>query len=117
MIEIPFWTAELIFAAIWLVCRIAVWIKRGRIDRKREALLMLMFVNLAVIIRFTFFEMATVNGKVQPLLFDANRILPFKINAVPLVNLFDYESKRELLLNVIGNTAMFIPSGIVLPAL
>ncbi|MBQ5820919.1 MAG: VanZ family protein, partial [Clostridia bacterium] len=28
---------------------------------------------------------------------------------------FDYDSKRDLLLNVIGNAAMFVPSGIVLP--
>ena len=26
-----------------------------------------------------------------------------------------YDNKRDLLLNVIGNTAMFIPSGIILP--
>ena len=31
------------------------------------------------------------------------------------MNLFDYDNKRDLLLNVIGNVAMFIPSGIVLP--
>jgi glycopeptide antibiotics resistance protein len=31
------------------------------------------------------------------------------------VNLFDYDNKRDLLVNVIGNVAMFIPSGIVLP--
>ena len=31
------------------------------------------------------------------------------------MHLTEYDSKKELLLNVIGNTAMFIPSGIVLP--
>ena len=38
-----------------------------------------------------------------------------RVNLIPFVNLFDYDSRRDLLLNVIGNTAMFIPSGIVLP--
>ena len=31
------------------------------------------------------------------------------------MHLLEYDSKKELLLNLIGNTAMFIPSGIVLP--
>ena len=37
------------------------------------------------------------------------------LDLIPFVNLFDYDSRRDLLLNVIGNTAMFIPSGIFLP--
>lgn len=115
MKEIPFWSAEALFALVWLICRAIVWIKRGRIDWKREAVLLLWFVNLAVIIRFTFFPMARMNGKVQPLLFDAAKAYPFKLNLVPFVNLFEYDSRRDLLLNVIGNAAMFIPSGIVLP--
>ena len=35
----------------------------------------------------------------------------------PLVHLFDYDSRRDLLLNAIGNVAMFIPTGIILPIL
>ncbi len=52
---------------------------------------------------------------VQPLIYDASMAFPFRVNLIPFVNIFDYDSKRDLLLNVIGNTAMFIPSGIVLP--
>ena len=115
MTEIPFLLVEAVFALVWLACRIVIRIRRGHIDWKREALLLLMFVNLAVMIRFTFFAMARANGRVQPLRFDAAAAYPFKVNLIPFVNLGDYESKRELLLNVIGNTAMFIPSGIVLP--
>jgi glycopeptide antibiotics resistance protein len=59
--------------------------------------------------------MATVDGRVQPLVFDVATAFPFRVNIIPFVHLFDYESKRDLLLNVIGNAAMFIPSGIVLP--
>ena len=76
-----------------------------------------MYINLAVIIRFTFFPMAKADGQVQPLLFDAATVFPFRVNLVPFVNLFDYDNKRDLLLNVIGNVTMFIPSGIVLPIL
>ena len=115
MVEIPFLLLELIFASIWLVIRSVVWAKQKHIDWKREAVLLLMYINLAVIIRFTFFPMAKVDGRVQPLIFDIATAFPFRVNLLPLVNLLDYDSMRDLLLNVIGNVAMFIPSGIVLP--
>lgn len=115
MVEFSFLFLELIFAAIWLIVRSSIWIKNRHIDLKREAVLLLMYINLAVIIRFTFFPMATVDGHVQPLVFDVATAFPFRVNFIPFAHLFDYESKRDLLLNVIGNAAMFIPSGIVLP--
>ena len=115
MVEISFLFLEFIFASIWLVIRFVIWSKQKRIDWKREAVLLLMYINLAVIIRFTFFPMSKVDGRVQPLTFDIATAFPFRVNLLPLVNLFDYDSKRDLLVNVIGNVAMFIPSGIVLP--
>ena len=115
MVEIPFLFLEFIFASIWLAIRSVVWTKQKHIDWKREAVLLLMYINLAVIIRFTFFPMSKVNGYIQPLIFDIATAFPFRVNLFPLVNLFDYDSKRDLLLNVIGNVAMFIPSGIILP--
>ncbi len=39
-----------------------------------------------------------------------------RINLIPFVRLSDYHRVRDILWNVAGNTAMFIPSGIVLPA-
>ena len=115
MVEIPFLFLEGAFTAIWLIIRIAVWMKQRKIDWKREVVLLLMYINLAVILRFTFFPMSKVDGHIQPLVLDTAAVFPFRVNLIPLVNLFDYESKRDLLLNVIGNTAMFVPSGIVLP--
>ena len=115
MWEISFIELECFFTAVWLLCRIVVWIKQRQINWKREAVLLLMYINLAVIIRFSFFPMSRVNGRVQPLIFDASTAFPFRVNLIPFVNLFDYDNKRDLLLNVIGNTAMFIPNGIVLP--
>ena len=38
-----------------------------------------------------------------------------RINLVPLVHLFDYDSARDIIWNVAGNVALFIPCGIVLP--
>ena len=117
MWEISFIELECFFTAVWLLCRFVIWIRQKHIDWKREAVLLLMYINLAVIIRFTFFPMSRVNGRIQPLIFDASTAFPFRVNLIPFVNLFDYDSKRDLLLNVIGNTAMFIPSGIVLPVI
>ena len=115
MLKISFITVELFFTAVWLLCRIVVWIKQRHIDWKLEAVLLLMYINLAVIIRFTFFPMSRINGRIQPLVFDASKVFPLWLNLIPFVKLLDYNSKRDLLLNIIGNTAMFIPSGIILP--
>ena len=115
MVEIPFLFLEGAFTAIWLIIRIAVWMKQKKIDWKREIVLLLMYINLAVILRFTFFPMSKVDGHIQALVLDTAAVFPFRVNLIPLVNLFDYDSKRDLLLNVIGNAAMFVPSGIVLP--
>ena len=115
MVEISFLFLEIVFSAIWLIIRIAIWIKQKRMDWKREAVLLLMYINLAVIIRFTFFPMSKVDGHIQPLVFDIATAFPFRVNLLPLLKLFDYDSKRDLLLNVIGNAAMFVPSGIILP--
>ena len=115
MIEISFLFVEFAYTAIWIITRFAIWIKKKHIDWKREVVLLLMYINLAVIIRLVFFPMDKVEGQVQPLIFDIATAFPFRVNLLPLVNLFDYDNKRDLLLNVIGNVAMFIPSGIVLP--
>ena len=77
---------------------------------------MLVYICLVVVARFTFFPFSKVNGQVQPLLFDPNSIFPPRINLLPVVYLFDYPIFREALINFIGNTAMFIPLGIIWPA-
>ncbi len=115
MIKISFMTFELLFTAVWLLVRSVVWIRQKRIIWKREALLLLMYINLAVIIRFTFFPRDLVNGHIQPLVFDAKAAFPFRINFVPFVNLLQYDSVRDMIWNIVGNTAMFIPTGIILP--
>lgn len=117
MIEIPFLVGELCFTLIWIAVRVIVWIKRGGIDWKREAMLLLMYVNLAVIIRFTFFPMELKDGMIQPLPFDASKILPFNLRLVPFKRLFEYPSTKDMLIDVVGNFAMFIPTGVILPIL
>ena len=101
----------------WFGFRLGVNLKTRDFSLKREALQLLMLINLAVISRMVFHPMATVDGKIQPLIFEAATAWPFRLNLIPFVNLLDYESKRDLLLNIIGNCAMFIPTGIVVPCL
>ncbi len=115
MFEISILEAELLFSVIWLLTRLYVWLKQKRVDWKREAILLLMYINLAVIIRYVFFPKALVNGHVQPLVFDPAALFPLRVNLIPLVYLFDYESARDIIWNVAGNACMFIPGGIILP--
>ena len=117
MVEITFLSAELIFTIIWLLTRFIVWKRQGQIRWKREVILLLMYINLAVIIRFVFFPRALVNGHVQSLVFDPATAFPFRVNLVPFVHLFDYDNVRDIIWNIVGNMIMFIPTGIVLPVI
>ena len=99
---------------LWLLNRFLS--NRGKpVNWKREALLMLVYICIVVIVRFTFCPFGKVDGKIQPLIFYTDNWFPFRINLKPFVYLFDYATLREALLNLIGNITMFIPVGIVWP--
>ena len=115
MIQIPFSGTIAFITCLWILCRSCVWLRTKRFFLKREAELILVYICLVVVARFTFFPFSKVNGHIQPLLFNPNSVFPPRINLIPLVYLFDYEIRREALINVIGNTAMFIPIGIIWP--
>lgn len=115
MIRISYGAMILAVSIIWCVIRVIVALCNKRVDVVRELQLLLVYVCIVVIIRFTFCPFGTVDGKIQPLLFDAERILPFRINLIPFVYLFDYETVREIMLNLLGNSLMFVPVGIVYP--
>lgn len=105
----------ILISIIWILVRGICFAKSKHINWKRELQLILVYICIVVVVRFTFFPFSKVNGKIQPLIFDFVRMFDFRINLIPFVNLFDYEKKRELLINVIGNTAMFMPLGVVWP--
>lgn len=115
MMQISFTSVVLFISLIWILLRAVVCVKNRRVDWRREAELLLVYICLIVLTRFTFFPFSKVNGQIQPLLFDAARVLPFRINLVPFVNLMDYPVFHEAMLNLIGNTTMFIPLGLVWP--
>ena len=101
---------------LWILVRGMVCLRQRKYSLKRELQLLLVYICVVVVTRFTFFPFSKVDGQVQPLLFDASRIFPPRINLLPVVYLFDYPIFREALINFIGNTAMFIPLGIVWPS-
>ena len=100
---------------VWVAVRAVCSIKNRKFNIKREAQLLLVYVCIVVVARFTFFPFSKVDGVIQPLVLDFDKIIPLRLNFVPFVNAFDYPTKKEIVLNLVGNTAMFIPLGIVWP--
>ena len=115
MIKITYPEMLLAISALWIAARAFFAVKNKKFDIKRELQLILVYVSLIVIARFTFFPLRKVDGVIQPLVFDAANAFPFRINLIPLVNLFDYEIMSEAIINFVGNTTMFIPVGIIWP--
>ena len=105
----------LAISALWIAVRAFFAVKNKKFEIKRELQLILVYVCLIVIARFTFFPLRKVDGVIQPLVFDAVNAFSFRINFIPLVNLFDYEIMSEAIINFVGNTTMFIPVGIIWP--
>ena len=116
MVEISYLQMVIAISIIWVIIRAICWVKDKRLDWKRELQLMLVYICIVVVVRFTFCPFGKVDGKIQPLLFDAEKIFPLWVNFKPFIYLFDYPTMGEALLNLIGNTTMFIPLGIVWPA-
>lgn len=116
MIYIPYSVSIPLISFLWILVRSLIAFRQKKICWKREAQLMLVYICIVVVVRFTFFPFGKVDGQVQPLEFDMANAFPPRINLVPLVYLFDYPTLKEALINVIGNTLMFLPLGIVWPA-
>lgn len=115
MFSVTYPTLVVLITAAWCIVRAVCAIRAKTLRPRREAQLILVYICLVVVARFTFFPFSKVEGVIQPLVFDAARALPPRINLIPFVHLLDYEVKREAILNVVGNTAMFLPLGIVWP--
>ena len=116
MIQISYTSMVVFISIIWCLVRVVCATKAKRADWKREIQLFLVYVCIVVVARFTFFPFSKVDGEIQPLVYESAKVYPFRINWIPFVNLFDYPEMRDILINVIGNTAMFIPLGIVWPS-
>ena len=116
MIEISYRAAMTLIILGWILTRAICAVRKRNFSLKWEARLILVYICVVVVARFTFFPFDKVDGNVQPLVFYPDNWFPFRINLIPFVNLLDYPEKRSVLINVIGNTAMFLPLGIVWPS-
>ena len=116
MIQISYTSMVVFISIIWCLVRVICAIKTKGVDWKREIQLIFVYICIVVVARFAFFPFFKVNGEIQPLVYESAKVYPFRINWIPFVNLFDYPEMRDILINVIGNTAMFIPLGIVWPS-
>lgn len=116
MICISYSFLIILISILWILVRTICCIRKKSFCWKRELQLMLVYVCIIMAARFTFFPFGTVDGQVQPLVFASANAYPPRINLVPIVYLFDYAVFQEALLNLFGNTAMFIPLGIIWPA-
>ena len=115
MILISYAQMLALITAFWVLVRAGVFLKYRSFSWKREFQLIFAYICLIVVARFTFFPFSKVDGKIQPLIFDAAKVFPPRLNFLPVVHLLDYEIRREALLNLIGNTAMFLPIGVIWP--
>ena len=113
MIEISYIQMFVFITLIWIVVRFFVVIGSGMFSAKRELQMLLIYVCLVVIARFVYFPLNHVDGKIGTLKIGLTDTTTDMISLIPFYFLFDrYEG---WLVNIIGNIAMFIPVGIVLP--
>lgn len=115
MIKISYPFMITLITVIWIMTRVFFFIKNKQISFRREGELLLVYICIIVIARFVFFPFSKVDGAIQPLVLDYGKMFPPRINTEPFVHLSDYVIKKEALLNLVGNTAMFVPVGIIWP--
>ena len=115
MIAVSYGTMVALISILWLLVRGYFAIRTKTVSWKREAQLLLVYICLVVVARFTFCPFGKVDGQIQPLLFDPAQMFPPRVNLVPLMHLLDYLIMGEAVLNTVGNIAMFVPIGIIWP--
>ena len=113
MIEIYFEIVFLLITIIWLSLMLYRTVKNRHFNTINEIKLLSLYICLIVIARITLFPYHLIDGHMQPLLFDKDRMVPFNKNLVPFVRMV--HSYKSWKLNIIGNILMFIPVGIVWP--
>ena len=113
MIEISFLQMYIFITLIWILIRSMIAIRSKKFSVKRELQMLLVYICLIVIARFVYFPLHYVDGKIGTLTIGFSKTPSDMISLIPFCFLFDrYDG---WLINIIGNIAMFIPFGIVLP--
>ncbi|MCR5108329.1 MAG: VanZ family protein [Lachnospiraceae bacterium] len=113
MAEITYPQMLIAITVLWILVRICIAVKNKKTDLKREVLLLSVYICIIVISRIVYFPWHHVDGHIDTLKFDKEKIIPFWLNLVPVVHLFDIYDGWQM--NIAGNITMFIPVGIVWP--
>jgi len=123
MLKITYGQLLIFITLLWLIIRSSFWLRLKKSNPEKisvkavlskELLLLLVYICIIVIVRIVFFPWHhDADGRIGTLNFDPSRILPFRLNLIPIVRLTDvYEGWQ---MNIIGNLTMFIPVGLVWP--
>ena len=85
---------------LWILVRLSLCLRRKSLCWQREIQLILVYICIIVVARFTFFPFSKVNGQVQPLIFDAANAFPPRLNLCPFVHMTGYATRKETILNL-----------------
>ena len=113
MFEITYKGLFIFITLAWVATRIICGIRNQKVLWKYEGKLLTVYICLVVIARFVYFPFRLVEGCIASLILDVDKILPFWMNLIPIVHLFDVYDGWQI--NIIGNIMMFIPVGLAWP--
>ena len=113
MTEITFQQLFIFTAIIWIITRSAAAMITKTFSAKREFRLLLLLVCIVFVFRFVYFGFHSVNGRIPALKIGFGEDIHKMVNIIPLYFITDRYKGWQM--NIIGNIAMFIPVGILLP--
>ena len=113
MIEITYLQMFLIITAAWISARSVIAVHSKELSLKRELQMLLVYICLVVIARFVYFPLHHIIGEIGTLKVGFTETTADMISIIPFNFLFDRYDGWQI--NIIGNIAMFIPFGILLP--
>ena len=76
MFAISYFQMVLGISLVWIFIRTLCALRAGKICIRRELQLLLVYICIVVVVRFTFCPFGKVDGRIQPLLFDRGKIFP-----------------------------------------
>ena len=99
MIAVSYGTMVALIGILWLLVRGYFAIRTKTVSWKREAQLVLVYICLVVVARFTFCPFGKVDGQIQPLLFDPAQMFPPRVFQLLKIILGHLLNKHKVTLN------------------
>ena len=64
MFSISYLQMALVISVLWLLVRLVCWLRQKRINLRREAALLFVYICIIVVVRFTFCPFGKVDGQI-----------------------------------------------------